>query len=147
MPDEYARWRRDIRHQRFLGGESYHDLIQRLEPVLMELEQQTQPVLVVSHLSTLQVSSPRPGAAATAFAAPTARGCGHCFCRPHGPGLRFYAAVAHLATALQPLWRLRGSSGIDRPTIAPPRPSPIASPVPLMGLPLIGGEQHETAAP
>ena len=76
MPDEYARWRRDIRHQRFLGGESYHDLIQRLEPVLMELEQQTQPVLVVSHLSTLQVSSPRPGAAATAFAAPTARGCG-----------------------------------------------------------------------
>mmetsp|Transcript_23536 Transcript_23536/g.56692 ORF Transcript_23536/g.56692 Transcript_23536/m.56692 type:complete len:514 (-) Transcript_23536:806-2347(-) len=55
MPEEYSRWRRDIRYRRFLGGESYHDLIQRLEPLLMELEQQTRPVLVVSHLSTLQV--------------------------------------------------------------------------------------------
>jgi broad specificity phosphatase PhoE len=55
MPEEYERWHADIRHQRFLGGESFHDLIQRVEPLLMELEQQTRPVLVVAHLSTLQV--------------------------------------------------------------------------------------------
>jgi len=37
--------------------QSYADLLTRLEPFLIELEQQTCPVLVVSHLSTLQVLS------------------------------------------------------------------------------------------
>ena len=44
----------DVRGTRYPGGESYADLIERLEPLLIELEQQTCPVLVVSHLSTLQ---------------------------------------------------------------------------------------------
>jgi len=57
MAEDYARWRADLRHTRFPGGESYSDLIARLEPTLIELEQQTSPVLVVSHVSTLQVLS------------------------------------------------------------------------------------------
>lgn len=44
-----------MRHTRYPGGESYHDLVSRLEPTLIEIEQQTSPVLIVSHLSTLQV--------------------------------------------------------------------------------------------
>ena len=55
MRGDYERWRADVRNARFPGGESYADLILRLEPLLIELEQQTGPVLVVSHLSTLQV--------------------------------------------------------------------------------------------
>ena len=54
FPEDVARWRADMRHTRFPGGESYADLLQRIEPFLIELEQQTSPVLVVSHLSVLQ---------------------------------------------------------------------------------------------
>lgn len=54
MPEEYARWRNDVRNQRYMGGESYQDFVHRIEPLLMELEQQTLPVVVVGHLSTLQ---------------------------------------------------------------------------------------------
>jgi len=39
---------------RYPGGECYSDLITRLEPVIIDVEQQTAPVLVVSHISTLQ---------------------------------------------------------------------------------------------
>lgn len=54
MPREHARWRSDVRHARYPGGESFNDLILRVEGVLIDIEQQTSPVLVVSHLSTLQ---------------------------------------------------------------------------------------------
>ncbi len=39
---------------RFPGGESYHDLIRRLTPVIIDVEQQVVPTLVVSHVSILQ---------------------------------------------------------------------------------------------
>jgi broad specificity phosphatase PhoE len=39
---------------RFPAGESFADVVQRLEPVLLEAEAQTAPVLLVSHLSTLR---------------------------------------------------------------------------------------------
>ncbi len=39
---------------RFPGGESYRDLVQRLESCLIDMEQQVAPVLVVSHVSVLQ---------------------------------------------------------------------------------------------
>ena len=39
---------------RFPGGESYKDLIKRLESPIIDLEQQTAPVLIVSHVSVLQ---------------------------------------------------------------------------------------------
>jgi broad specificity phosphatase PhoE len=40
---------------RFPGGESYKDLIRRLESVVVDMEQQVIPTLVVSHVSTLQL--------------------------------------------------------------------------------------------
>jgi broad specificity phosphatase PhoE len=40
---------------RFPGGESYRDLLRRLESVVVDLEQQVVPTLVVSHVSVLQV--------------------------------------------------------------------------------------------
>ena len=39
---------------RFPGGESYKDLIRRLESVVVDMEQQVIPTLIVSHVSTLQ---------------------------------------------------------------------------------------------
>jgi broad specificity phosphatase PhoE len=41
--------------QRFPGGESYKDLINRLESIVVDLEQQVIPTLVVSHVSVLQM--------------------------------------------------------------------------------------------
>ena len=40
--------------RRFPGGESYRDLIDRLGPVIIDIEQQVIPTLVVSHVSVLQ---------------------------------------------------------------------------------------------
>jgi len=40
---------------RFPGGESYKDLIRRLESVVVDMEQQVIPTLIVSHISTLQL--------------------------------------------------------------------------------------------
>ena len=40
---------------RFPGGESYFDLIKRLDAVIVDLEQQVTPTLVVSHASVLQM--------------------------------------------------------------------------------------------
>jgi len=54
-PKWMARFRADHLYTRFPGGECYHDLMNRLEGVLVEIEQQTMPVLVVSHVSVLQV--------------------------------------------------------------------------------------------
>eukprot|EP00515_Schizochytrium_aggregatum_P006374 CAMPEP_0202079448 /NCGR_PEP_ID=MMETSP0964-20121228/6495_1 /ASSEMBLY_ACC=CAM_ASM_000500 /TAXON_ID=4773 /ORGANISM="Schizochytrium aggregatum, Strain ATCC28209" /LENGTH=315 /DNA_ID=CAMNT_0048646789 /DNA_START=78 /DNA_END=1025 /DNA_ORIENTATION=+ len=53
-PAFYAEWSRSSYRHRFPGGESYYDLVTRLEPVLIEIEQQTAPVLVVSHVSAIQ---------------------------------------------------------------------------------------------
>eukprot|EP00668_Euglena_longa_P005505 GGOE01006494.1.p1 GENE.GGOE01006494.1~~GGOE01006494.1.p1 ORF type:complete len:530 (-),score=175.52 GGOE01006494.1:1199-2788(-) len=54
-PEFYTVYNKDRLHTRFPGGESYADLISRLEPCLIEAEQQTVPVLMVSHISVLQV--------------------------------------------------------------------------------------------
>merc|ERR1712062_479832 len=40
---------------RFPGGESYYDVIAKLEPVIIDIEQQTAPVLIVSHISSIQI--------------------------------------------------------------------------------------------
>ena len=40
---------------RVRGGESYADLVKRLDPIVLQLERETQSALVVSHMSTLQV--------------------------------------------------------------------------------------------
>ncbi|GBG34869.1 6-phosphofructo-2-kinase/fructose-2,6-bisphosphatase 2 [Hondaea fermentalgiana] len=54
-PDFYESWKRHPYTHRFPGGESYLDLVTRLEPVLIEIEQQTAPCLIVSHVSCIQV--------------------------------------------------------------------------------------------
>ena len=52
-PEIYAARLRDKLHFRYpgAGGESYIDLIQRVKPVIVELERQRKSVLVVSHLA------------------------------------------------------------------------------------------------
>lgn len=54
MPDEYAARSRDKFRYRYPRGESYQDVIQRLDPVILELERQRHPVLVVAHQAVLR---------------------------------------------------------------------------------------------
>ncbi|KAK9065951.1 hypothetical protein SSX86_015353 [Deinandra increscens subsp. villosa] len=54
MPDEYESRKRDKLRYRYPRGESYLDVIQRLEPVIIELERQRAPVVVVSHQAVLR---------------------------------------------------------------------------------------------
>jgi len=55
MPEELSKWQKHKYRYRFPGGESQSDRARTLEPLVFELERQTMPVLVVSHMSTLQV--------------------------------------------------------------------------------------------
>lgn len=52
-PEEFARRDQDKFHYRYPKGESYEDLVSRLEPVIMELERQ-ENVLVVGHQAVLR---------------------------------------------------------------------------------------------
>jgi broad specificity phosphatase PhoE len=54
-PSWYAKLQRNPFPTRFPGGESYKDVIKRLGSVVVELEQQVIPTLVVSHVSVLQL--------------------------------------------------------------------------------------------
>ena len=54
-PEWYQQLVEDPFHTRFPGGECYCDLTSRLESVVVDIEQQVGPVLVVSHVSILQV--------------------------------------------------------------------------------------------
>lgn len=49
MPEEYLARARDKLRYRYPRGESYEDVIQRLESVIIELERQRSPVVVVAH--------------------------------------------------------------------------------------------------
>jgi len=55
MPEELAKWEQQKFRYRFPGGESQQDVASSLEHIILELERQTLPVLVISHASTLQV--------------------------------------------------------------------------------------------
>ena len=54
-PEWYNQLVADPFYTRFPGGECYGDLTSRLESVVVDIEQQVGPVLVVSHVSVLQV--------------------------------------------------------------------------------------------
>lgn len=54
-PEQYIHWKKGKFEYRFPGGESQEDLVHRLVPIVKEIERHTSPVLIVSHLSTLQV--------------------------------------------------------------------------------------------
>jgi broad specificity phosphatase PhoE len=54
MPDEYEARSRDKFHYRYPRGESYQDVIQRLDPVIIEIERTRKPVLVIAHQAVLR---------------------------------------------------------------------------------------------
>ncbi|XP_027941499.1 6-phosphofructo-2-kinase/fructose-2,6-bisphosphatase-like isoform X2 [Vigna unguiculata] len=54
MPGEYESRCKDKLRYRYPRGESYLDVIQRLEPVIIELERQRAPVVVISHQAVLR---------------------------------------------------------------------------------------------
>jgi len=55
MPEEYAARARSKFAYRYPRGESYQDIVTRLEPVLIELMRQKDPIVIVSHQATLRV--------------------------------------------------------------------------------------------
>lgn len=55
QPEVCAQWRKDPLRSRFPGGESYMDVVRRLEGFLMDVEMCTRPVLIVSHITVLQL--------------------------------------------------------------------------------------------
>ena len=52
--EEFEARRADKLHYQYPGGESYMDVIQRLEPVITELERQRVPILIVAHQAILR---------------------------------------------------------------------------------------------
>jgi len=54
-PDIFAMRKKDKYWYRYPHGESYHDLVVRLEPVITELERAKKPVLIVAHQAVLRV--------------------------------------------------------------------------------------------
>ena len=54
MPRDWAARKADKLRYRYPRGESYEDLVRRLDPVLMELERVHAPVLVVAHQAVLR---------------------------------------------------------------------------------------------
>ena len=54
MPHEYDARQMDKFRYRYPRGESYQDVIQRLEPVIFELERERAPVLVIGHQAVLR---------------------------------------------------------------------------------------------
>jgi broad specificity phosphatase PhoE/predicted kinase len=54
MPEEYEGRMADKFRYRYPRGESYQDVIQRLEPVIFELERERSPVVVIGHQAVLR---------------------------------------------------------------------------------------------
>ena len=54
FPDEYKARDVDKLRYRYPRGESYVDVINRLEPVIFELERQTEPLLIIGHQAVLR---------------------------------------------------------------------------------------------
>ena len=55
MPGEFARRSADKLRYRYPRGESYEDVIARLDPLILELERQQSPVLIVGHNAIIRV--------------------------------------------------------------------------------------------
>jgi broad specificity phosphatase PhoE/predicted kinase len=54
FPEEWRARKSDKLGYRYPQGESYMDVIQRVEPVVLELERQQRPVLIISHQAVLR---------------------------------------------------------------------------------------------
>jgi broad specificity phosphatase PhoE len=55
MPEEFDARASDKLHYRYPRGESYEDVVLRLEPLIAELERTTGPLLIISHQAVLRV--------------------------------------------------------------------------------------------
>lgn len=55
MPNEYKSREQDKFRYRYPRGESYLDMVYRIEPVIMELERQRNPVLIIGHQAVNRV--------------------------------------------------------------------------------------------
>ena len=55
MPEEYlSRKKNKLTYRYPQGGESYLDVIQRMNPIIMDLERSTPPILLIGHLGVLR---------------------------------------------------------------------------------------------
>lgn len=54
FPEEYQARSQDKLRYRYPRGESYLDVISRLEPVLYELERQQDPIIIVGHQAAIR---------------------------------------------------------------------------------------------
>ncbi|MBX2801813.1 MAG: 6-phosphofructo-2-kinase/fructose-2,6-bisphosphatase [Myxococcales bacterium] len=54
MPEEFAARKLDKLRYRYPRGESYEDVMDRLEPLIVELERQRDPVVIVAHQAVLR---------------------------------------------------------------------------------------------
>ncbi len=54
FPDEFAARAKDKLNYRYPRGESYRDVIQRLDPVIIEIERHEHPILIVGHQGVLR---------------------------------------------------------------------------------------------
>ena len=55
FPDEWARRNTDKLAYRYPRGESYLDVIARLEPIIIEMERHREPLLIVAHQGILRI--------------------------------------------------------------------------------------------
>ena len=54
FPEEYRARNQDKLAYRYPRGESYLDVIARLEPIIIEIERQQQPLVIVAHQAVLR---------------------------------------------------------------------------------------------
>lgn len=55
VPHDMERRKQDKYRYRFPRGESYEDVCNRLDPLIIELERQQSPVLIVSHNAVIRI--------------------------------------------------------------------------------------------
>ena len=55
FPEEFARREADKLAYRYPRGESYLDVIARLEPIIIEMERHREPLLIVGHQGILRI--------------------------------------------------------------------------------------------
>jgi len=54
MPEEFEARQKDKLRYRYPRGESYMDLVERLKPLIIELERKTETVIIISHQALLR---------------------------------------------------------------------------------------------
>jgi len=55
FPDMYKKWKTDTFHFRYPEGESFADLVHRLDPFILQLERLVDPILVIAHETVIKI--------------------------------------------------------------------------------------------